>query len=191
MQLKQCMCHLFGPMEIATRVVLVTHHTDVDRPTNTGRLALRGFTNTALYVRGRKGEVLDLSAVSDPARRLWLLFPAPGARLITPEAVAEDPRPITLVVPDGTWPQARRVVNKEELLRDAAAFVPPNTGPSRYHVRRKHLPQSVATAEAIARALGVIEGPQAQAHLENLFEHAIDRIFASRGTKRPVVSRAQ
>ena len=98
--------------------------------------------------------------------------------------VDEDPRPVTLVVPDGSWTQARRVVRREPILSQARHVVPPAGAKTRYRLRNEHVEGGLATAEAVARALGIIEGQKAQEALEALFETKVSRILEEWGTRK-------
>lgn len=175
LHIELCLCASLPRISIGTRVVLVTHHREVPKSTNTGRLALLALDDCRLHIRGLLDQPADLSGISEPGRRLWLLFPREDAVVLTPELVDGDPRPVTLIVPDGTWGQTRRAVRREPDLAAATAVVLPPGRPSRYRLRREPLPGGLATAEAIARALGVIEGAEVQSQLEDLFETMVER----------------
>ena len=50
-----------------------------------------------------------------------------------------------------------------------------------YHLRRETKDGGLATAEAIARAFGVLEGPEVQRELERVFRLMVERTLFSRG----------
>ncbi|MCB9531092.1 MAG: DTW domain-containing protein [Myxococcales bacterium] len=181
--LANCVCHLATQVSTATRVVVVMHRREVDKPTNTGRIALMCLPNSELRVRGEESQPLDLSDLVTPDRRLWLLFPSPSA-ITVDEAVAgadSDDRPITLVVPDGTWGQARRFVNRTPALERARHVVPAPGPPTRYRLRREHVDSGLATAEAIARTLRVIDGPEPADVIETVFDATVAHMLRARG----------
>jgi DTW domain-containing protein YfiP len=172
-----CLCDTLSPVTLQTHIALVMHRREVGKPSNTGTLALQLFSNSSCYLRGVIHEPLDLSALDTPDRRTWVLFPSDTVEVLTREMVDEDPRPVTLVVPDGSWTQARRAVRREPILSAARHVVPPAGAKTRYRLRQEHVEGGLATAEAVARALGIIEGPEAQAALEALFETKVSRIL--------------
>ncbi|HSZ83174.1 MAG TPA: tRNA-uridine aminocarboxypropyltransferase, partial [Polyangia bacterium] len=116
-----CICALLPRLETRTRVVLLLHQLEVDKPTNTGIVAARCLPNSAVVHRGRtpgadardsdaRGASVDeqaaqLSAAIPAGTRAAFLFPHPSA---TPLAAWRDGAPVTLIVPDGTWRQAAR-----------------------------------------------------------------------------------
>lgn len=167
-------------MATRTRLALILHQREWKKSTNTGRLALLALDNACHLLRGQPETPLDLAALDDPARRLLLLFPREDAVPLTPALVAEDPRPVTLVVPDGNWSQARRVVRREPLLASTPAVLPPPGPPTRYRIRDETTEEGMATAEAIARALGVLEGLEVQREIERLFDLMVERTLATR-----------
>lgn len=125
-----------------------------------------------------RGSRPDLQDLVDPARRLLLLEPR-GAPL--DEVAAADPRPATLIVPDGTWRQAWRAVTREPALAAATRVRLPEGPPTRYRLRDSGAPDRLATLEAVARALGVLDGPEVQAHLEAVFDAWVERTLRLRG----------
>ena len=170
-----CLCDSLPQIATSTRIILVTHRRELSKPTNTGRLALLALNDCQLHVRGQRDHPADLSGVSDAGRRTWLLFPREDAVVLSTELVDADPRPITLIVPDGNWGQARRAVRREpDLAALSAVYLPPGR-PSRYRLRRESVPGGLATAETIARALGVIEGPEVRRQMESVFEMMVER----------------
>jgi hypothetical protein len=57
----------------------------------------------------------------------------------------------------------------------------PAAEPSEYRLRFEPQPGGLATMEAIARALGILEGAPVQRALEQLFRVVVDRTLWSRG----------
>jgi hypothetical protein len=101
------------------------------------------------------GSAAVARALSDGARPPILLYPGPGAIDIMRDP---PPRPVTLVVIDGTWAQTKKILRMNPLLAALPryAFVPPE--PSEYRIRREPDDASVATIEALVHALAAIEG---------------------------------
>ena len=90
----------------------------------------------------------------EDGRPAYLLFPGPNA---STSRVRSD-EPITLVVVDGTWWQARKLTkrNAELAALPQLRFTPP--APSNYRIRKEPADHCVATVEALAQVLGVLEG---------------------------------
>jgi DTW domain-containing protein YfiP len=92
------------------------------------------------------------------------------ALLLFPEGDVEvlDPlrhRGRTLVVPDGSWPQARRAVRREPALAALKRVALPPGPPPRHRLREHPQADHLATFEAVARALVVLEGEPLEAPL--------------------------
>jgi tRNA pseudouridine65 synthase len=189
MQVALCLCAEIPRLALATRVVLVMHHREVPRTTATGPLALRALTNAELHVHGARDAPLDLTSLHGEDRRVMLLFPSDAARPLTPELLAEDRRPVTLVVPDGNWRQASRAARRIPGLAQAEPVVLAEGAPSGYRLRREPKEGGLATFEAIARALGVLESADVQVQLETLFSQMVERTLDTRG-KRPALEAA-
>jgi DTW domain-containing protein YfiP len=180
MHLRLCVCAVIEPLDLATRVVVVSHPREVGKPTNTGRLVGVSLLRGEVRVRHR-GEALPLEDLTGPEQRPLLLFSGLGARTLTAEHAEDDGRERVLIVPDGTWRQARRMVVREPGLAALPRVCLPDGPPSRYRLRGHYDPRSLATFEAVARALGVLEGPQVQRALERLFDAMVERTLWTRG----------
>jgi DTW domain-containing protein YfiP len=187
----QCYCALLPRLETTTRVVLLQHTRERDMPLGTARMASLCLPRAELHVGVTWGtRPAVVAALSDPARPAILLYPGEGAR----DILREPPvGPVTLVVVDGTWAQARRVVRDNPILQALPryAFITPE--PSRYRIRREPDAAYCATIEALMHVLGVLEGDPARFRtLLPPFEAMIDAqlaIEAAGPAQRPRVIR--
>jgi DTW domain-containing protein YfiP len=179
-----CVCPLMPTLPTRTRVVLVIHRAEDRKPTTTGRLALLSMPNSEMVIRGRAEERTDTITV-DPATRPLFLFPHDDAvPLRTVATVAGDHRPVTLIVPDGNWRQASKVRNRVAGMREVPCVSLPVGAPSVYRLRSEAHAFGLATIEAIARALRVLEGdagPAVEAALLHVFRAMVERTLWSRG----------
>lgn len=178
---ERCVCEHIHTFDLETRVTLVMHRREHKKTTATGPLALAALTNSQLFIHGIRETPLELSHLAQEGRRLLVLFPSDDARPLSRALKAEDPRPITLVVPDGNWGQASRVPKRVPGLSRAERVTLPPGPPSRWGVRRESFAAGLATFEAIARALGILEATAVQDQLEGLFARLVEATFASRG----------
>jgi DTW domain-containing protein YfiP len=144
----------------------------------TARLARKALRRCEIRVRGEKGVPLDVSGLLEPGRRALVLFPGADARPLGPELMSELPPPYTLIVPDGSWRQASRCVRRVAELEGLPRVKLPPGPPSEYRLRAQPNPESVCTYEAIARALGVIEGTAVRERLEAFLRL---KVLATRG----------
>lgn len=146
----RCVCAALPSLVVRARVAVVMHRIEALRSTNTGRLVARMIPGATVRVRGARE---DLPAELPSGRRL-VLFPREDARPLTPADAGDD---LTLVVPDGTWAQARRIARRDPLSQGAEA-VSLAEGTSAYGLRRNPRPGALCTLEAVAEALRVLEG---------------------------------
>ncbi len=181
MHIDDCMCALIPRLELKTRVVVIMHHREWKKSTATAPLFARTTPHCSIRLRGQKDAPLDTSGIVMPQRRTLLLYPGENASLLSPALVAQDPKPITLVVPDGSWRQAAKIVQREPTFADLEQVVLPDMGPSLYQLRNEPKEGGLATFEAIARALRIIEGEEIYADLVRLFTTMVERTLATRG----------
>lgn len=181
MHVSLCICAAIPRYDLATRLVLVMHHRECAKPTATGPLALAALSNSELRIQGEREKPLDFSDLQSAERRTLLLYPGEEAPILCPSLLAQDPRPVNLVVPDGNWRQASRMGRRLPGLEHAEMVRLPEGAKTAWGVRRESHPQGLATFEAIARALGIIESPDVQKGLEELFSLMVARTLQARG----------
>lgn len=174
-----CVCAHLPRLDLRTRLVLVLHRYEARKPTNTGQLAARCLVNSEVVVRGHEGEP-SAPIVFDDAVQPVFLFPHEDARPLA-DVVALG-KPIVLVVPDGTWRQARKVRARVPGLATIPCVTVPVGAPTQYRLRAERRENGLATIEAIARALEVTDGPAVREALEGVFDHMVTRTLFTRGT---------
>jgi DTW domain-containing protein YfiP len=177
-----CVCALIPRLVTRTRVLLVIHRSEDRKPTNTGRLATECLVNSEVVVRGHPSAQAEPLPIPEGTRPV-LLYPAEDAVPLVDLAPKLGDRPVTLIVPDGNWRQAFKVRNRVPGLRDVACVTLPasETKPSVYRLRAEAHAHGLATIEAVARALGVLEGPEIEAALEFPFRAMVERTLWARG----------
>ncbi|MFK8331338.1 tRNA-uridine aminocarboxypropyltransferase [Pseudomonas sp. BJa5] len=152
-----CLCPLIPSLDSRTRVLLLQHPSEVRHALNTAKLAALGLRNAELVV----GEVFDDLAglIAVPGYRSALLFPGEDAQPLSGYATDADERPWLLVVPDGTWRKASKLLHLNPLLAALPRVTLAQVLPSRYRLRKAPAPGALSTLEAVVQALNVLEAP--------------------------------
>ena len=155
-----CYCAALPRIETATRVVILQHPRERDVAIGTARMASLALPSAELHVGVHWGAHPALArALSDPARPPILLYPGPGAT----DILRSPPTgPVTLVVVDGTWSQAKNVVRDNPLLRALPRYAFNAPEPSEYRIRREPSDECTSTIEALMHVLGALEGDPAR-----------------------------
>ncbi|MFJ9992736.1 tRNA-uridine aminocarboxypropyltransferase [Pseudomonas putida] len=178
--LDHCLCPLIPALDSRTRVVLLQHPSETSHALNTARLAALGLRNAELLV----GEVFeDLSALlATPGYRPALLFPGEQAEVVS--AYGEgDALPLLLIVPDGTWRKARKLLYLNPLLAALPRVTLADVAPSRYRLRKAPEAGAVSTIEAVVQALNVLEQPANFDELLRPFEALIEGQISAMGAE--------
>jgi DTW domain-containing protein YfiP len=147
-------CQLFEPLPCRVRVSVVMSSAEARSASNSARLLSLWLPGVELHVRG--GEGAGSGCVSDPEP----LLVRPGSALLFPGAGRAAPLPHDvrhLIVPDGTWAQARRIERRWFARHGLPRVELQGAWPSLYELRRGR--QGVCTFEAAAIALGLLDAP--------------------------------
>jgi DTW domain-containing protein YfiP len=158
-------------------VLILQHPSEVGHALNTARLAALGLRNAQLRI----GEVFeDLpQLLAQPDYRACLLFP--GEESVALSAYASADKPLLLVVPDGTWRKARKLLHLNPLLAALPRVSLNGAAPSRYRLRKAPQEGALSTIEAITAALDVLEAPQRFDALLRPFDALIEGQIAAMG----------
>ncbi len=180
MHLSLCICALIPRIVTRTRVLLVMHQAERRKSTNTGQLAAACLPNSEILIRGHEEQRMD--AVSLPADGVTLLlYPADDAVPLQALAPSLQAARVTLIVPDGNWRQAAKVRKRVAGLAALPCVTLPAAAPSRYRLRAEAHSHALSTIEAIARALGILEGRDVEDALLLPFRAMVERTLWARG----------
>ncbi len=174
-----CLCPLIPQLSSRTRVLVLQHPSEANHALNTARLAALGLNNAELKV----GEVFeDLAQLLEcPGYQARLLFPADDAQPL--QAYAPSQEPMLLVVPDGTWRKARKLLHLNPLLAALPRVTLEAAPVSRYRLRKAPGPGALSTLEAIVEALQALEAPTSFEPLLRPFDALIEGQIAAMGTE--------
>ena len=172
-----CLCALIPALDSRTRVLILQHPSEVNHALNTARLAALGLRNAQLVV----GEVFeDLpTLLSMPGYQARLLFPGEGAEALV--ATGETSLPTLLVVPDGTWRKARKLLHLNPLLAALPRVTLSDAPISRYRLRKAPGPDALSTLEAVVHALHTLEPHSSFEALLKPFDALIEGQIAAMG----------
>lgn len=173
-----CLCALIPSLSCRTRVVVLQHPSEARHALNTARLAVLGLAGARRVVGERFAEA-DWSA---PGHAPRLLFPGEDAEVLSPGYGRDLGMPVQLVVPDGTWGHARKLLHINPALAALPRVMLPAGLSTRYRVRHADIPGALSTIEAVTHALNAIEAPRNFDALLQPFEALIDGQIAGMGT---------
>ncbi len=176
-----CLCDVMPRIEVSTRICLIIHHRELTRSSNTGLLALRALVNSEMRIRGEGRETLDLRDLLVPHYRTFLFFPSEDAIELNKDLVGPQSTPIQLIVPDGTWRQARKIHSRHPELKDIQRVKISAPNESIFQLRAQSRAEGMATLQAIAYGLAVIEGGVVKDQLMKLYHAKIERTLIGRG----------
>lgn len=155
-----CVCTLFPPLECRVGISVVMSSAEARSASNSARLLSLWLPGVELHVRGGDGAEpggaerrAGPACVADPEP----LLARPGSAVLFPGAgrAAPLPRDVRhLIIPDGTWAQARRIERRWFARHGLPRVELWGAWPSLYELRRGR--QGVCTFEAAAIALGVL-----------------------------------
>jgi len=177
---ERCICAQIPKLDLKARVCLIIHAKELKRTTNTGSLALHALTNSEMFVRGRKDDQLNLTDSLSSQYESYVLFPSDDA---VPIETIRPTKPVQLFVSDGNWRQASKVNQRQPELSHLPRVKIQGRQLSSHHLRKEHFADGLSTIEAIAHALGAIEGLNVSEELMKLYQAKLRATLIGRGIK--------
>lgn len=145
------------------RIELLTHSTELTRPTNTGRLLLETLPQARLHLWQRQSppEAL-LSLIASSSAQCLLLFPTPKAQPVDDfiKRSQEKDLPLHFIILDATWQQARKMYRQSPWLQTLPHVELAIDNESEYSLRRNQVKGAICTCEvgiALLKTLGEAE----------------------------------
>lgn len=160
-------------------VVIVRHRIEYWRTSGTGRIAALALGHCRILQLED-----DFTAANSELEMLsgaCLLYPD-GSRSVTCEG-AEVPRPSELVVLDGSWRQARRMLRRLPALWQLPRLSLPDKSDPPVRLRAGRSARERSTLESIADALALLEGDAISRPLHEVHELFVECSLRMRGRR--------
>lgn len=177
---ERCICEFIPSLQLRTKLSLIIHYKEMRRTTNTGLLAAKALVNSEVVVRGEVGQALDLQTVLDPRFRPVLFFPSEDAIDLNEDFIKQSEKPIQLLVPDGNWRQASKIHYRHREIKELPRVMIKTPNPEIQRLRKETIPEGMATLQAIAEAMGVIEGAAIKRELLRLYHRKLEGTLKGR-----------
>jgi DTW domain-containing protein YfiP len=170
-----CLCPAIPRLAAPFRLVVVRHASERERMSNTARWAALALEGAELLEHGLPGVALDETLLRVPGA--VALFPSPRAE---DSALPPAPPPV-VVVPDGSWTQARRMMQRLPALQRLPRLSLPGP-PAGLRLRRPPWPDGMSTLEAIAGALAAFGAHEQSERLLAVHDAGVERVLRLKGT---------
>jgi DTW domain-containing protein YfiP len=166
-----CWCHALTQVDSRTRVVFIQHPREARVPISTCRMAHLSLPNSELHV----------ALKAEGSARLEEVCAQPGTAVLFPSESATDVDalsvpPKNLVVVDGTWSNAKKVVEKCPVLSKLPRLKFQPDRPGNYRIRKEPAEHCLATIEAVAHVLERLErAPGRFTPMLSVFDAMVER----------------
>jgi DTW domain-containing protein YfiP len=175
-----CFCDHVYPLQCKTQLDVIIHRKERYLPSNTVNLLERNFADLNIIVRGEpdpdKREQINILDDHHPL----FLYPSEDAIELDENLLSTIKKPIQLIIPDGTWRQAKKFKRRDPLLENIACVKLVGKYQSRYTLRKQKYENGLCTYEAAAYALGIIESKELQEKMLEQFMVMNERFQSTR-----------
>lgn len=167
-----CLCSHVKVVDNRVEILFLQHPNERKMPVNTARLAHLSLAKSRLVHGVSFGPESVMGAMLPRRDKVGILFPSPQAK-----ELCDAPEDLeTLVVIDGTWREAKKMIWLSPILSEFPhyAFVPEK--PSNYRIRKEPKESFISSIEATVAALRIMDrDPEKYSELLALFDRMVDR----------------
>ncbi len=161
-----CFCAWLKPFDPGIQFIILTHPIEVKRRIATGRMSFLSLRSSRLIMGHDFSANAELNGLlGDPRLHCVMLYPGRHSTNLSPLSLAErfdlvpEGKQLAVVVIDGTWSTARKMVHLSQNLRPLPRLSFTPSSPSRFRVRQQPRPECYSTIEAIHHTIDLFRAP--------------------------------
>lgn len=175
-----CFCSEIKTFSCQTSLKVIIHQKEKFLPSNTVNLLQRNFPNLKIYTRGAPLDSVEVPFEISKDHHPLFLYPDEDSIELNQELLESIKKPIELIIPDGTWRQAKKMKRREPMLKDIQTVKISGNYKSIYTLRKQKYEYGLSTYEAVAKALEVIESKELADQMLSQFKLMNDRFHNTR-----------
>lgn len=171
-----CVCEACAPVPNCTRVSVLQHPTEVGHPKGTVRILCQSLKNLEVFCGETPEDFREAGFETDTVTgNSALLFPGPGSDTLESSDLSHIDHWMIL---DGTWRKAARILHQNPALASLPRFHFASPPASAYTIRKAPGSHHLATAEAVAYLLNVVEPGLDTRPISRAMRTLVDKQFA-------------
>ncbi len=175
-----CICEHIKSISSTVPLRILAHFREYKSSTNTAYYLPLMLQDAQIHLRGLKTGPPEADVLTVEGRTPLCLFAHENSEVLNEEFLATLSAPPSLILLDGSWHQVRRMPKREAALRNVRFVSLPQGAPSSWKQRVAPSPNALSSYEAVARALGIIEGPEVANALMKFFDIMTARWYSLR-----------
>ena len=179
--LVRCLCDTLKPIDNFIELVILQHPSETLHALNTVALMKKSFQRiTVLIGEDFTDNHLLNSLLLNPNNSIALLYPTQNSTLLN----SAENLPLThLILIDGTWKKAHKIVTTSKNLHPLHSIKLESTDGGFYRIRASQKKESLSTLEASIAALKILEEKLETKSLEDSFNKMIEFQIEKMGTE--------
>lgn len=183
-----CLCHL--PIQTSNQcaIALIMAHGEYYKPSNTGQLIAKVISDNYAFRWSRtEVEPMLIELINDKQFQPVVIFVhdniGPDRQIHTPPELDEGKRYLFIFI-DGTWRQAKKMMNKSPYLDSLPVLQLPKEQLQRYILRTSAHEHHLSTAEVAINLFELCQFEQAKTELSHLYDEFKRRYLLSKSNHK-------
>ncbi len=181
-----CICGNTPVIETKAAFCLLFHEYEINKPTNTGRLILRGIPGSKYFIWKRTEPDIELlNIINNPLYQPYIVFPIEKEEPVYSknQSFVDDNKKPFFIILDGTWNQARKIYRKSPYLAKLPAIFLNTKKNSEYTLRSGTEPGQLCTVEVAIELLKLSNENEASLKLYEYFKDFSKHYYAGKHQK--------
>lgn len=151
-----CICHAITPLSSRHQVWILRHPSEIKSAKGTAQLCSLVLNNCQLFDGETETDFTELKQrIVASSRPTWLLYPDDNATSV--ESLGKQTAAINLLVLDGTWKKAYRILQMNPWLQQLPKLSFDAAPEGQYQIRKASRSDSLSTLEAIGHCLNHLD----------------------------------
>jgi DTW domain-containing protein YfiP len=177
-----CFCdHIFNHELGQTYLSIIMHVRELTLTSNTPYFINQLLPRSSeIFIRGSINFPFNAKQVMREGEQSFYLFPDEDAIVLDDDFLKKYPGKKHLIIPDGSWSQARKFKQREPFFKPLQSVKLPDGIEGRYKLRVSPVEGGLSTFEAAAYALGILESKIIEEKMMNFFDVFVNRTLSAR-----------
>ncbi|MFA0442536.1 DTW domain-containing protein [Vibrio sp. 10N.286.49.C2] len=172
---RACICQWITSVHCDSELIILQHSSEEKRPLGTAKILQLSLPNTRLFIGENFTDHNELnSLLSDTSVRTCVLFLSEQSTPISELVKNSDPRPLRIILLDGTWKKAFKMWTLSTNLHALPLVQLPLDLEGDYRIRKAPTSNALSTVEAGYHVLSILEPEQDFSSLIYAFEQMIE-----------------
>jgi DTW domain-containing protein YfiP len=153
-----CYCSILQQIETKIKLNVIMHVRELTLSSSTVNLLKNVVPDTKIHLRGHVDYIINENDVIKENCNNIFLYPDENSKILTQENIKVlSTKPINLIIPDGSWRQAKKMKRRYDWLDKIQSYRLPENLITNFKLRSSNSKNKLSTYESIIYAIYLLD----------------------------------